>query len=276
MLKRGFVFAIVLGVFLMSVSFATALPQASIDVKQSFNVGESVSFTYSILSDVDVNVSYKVGVKCDENIPIPFFSERNASLAANVAHTGTFNAGVLSDSASGSGNCNATVSITDSGIFAQKQFRIEATPGLNININLCKDSSCSAQTIVFKKGDKVYLSLNSDLTGIVTVAKLTDSNGVTKEVTLPYDFVASDVGSYTLEVSASKSGYNEASASKQFAVINSNSDIQYAVESEGQNAGAVVSNRSWTNSYLVYLIIGIVALIVIAFVVKIVMKKSGN
>lgn len=51
-------------------------------MKNSFGIGEEVSFNYTILSDTNEDIQYIVSVNCP-SAPLPLLEIKNASLIAN-------------------------------------------------------------------------------------------------------------------------------------------------------------------------------------------------
>ena len=98
---------------------------------------------------------------------------------------------------------------------------------------------------VFVLGESIDLTAFADIKGARFITTLTYPNKVEKSITLPYSFVAKEVGTYTLEVKGTKSGYLDRTTNMQFAVIKEHLKLKTANVCNSNNIcdnGETISN----------------------------------
>jgi hypothetical protein len=96
---------------------------------------------------------------------------------------------------------------------------------LSIDLDGCGDVDCNNKRKVFTKGERAFLDYSSNVEGVEVVATLKNPLGSVQAITLPYNFVALDVGTYELLAVAVKDGYKDASLVRQFSVIEKTAEI---------------------------------------------------
>ncbi len=103
---------------------------------------------------------------------------------------------------------------------AEAQFRIEGAPeDLLLDVILSRDPANYERTSVFIKNEKAFLAYSCSVQNPNITARLTFPDGSSREVHLPTNLTVKQVGSYSLDVWASKDGYRQITAIKQFAVL---------------------------------------------------------
>ncbi len=91
--------------------------------------------------------------------------------------------------------------------------------------------NCSSQENgIFLVKDDIYLDYDSSVTKPDLRTVITYPNGNIAEVTLPAQLKASQIGTYELEVTASKPGYKTITEKELFGVIEKEPEIQYLFE----------------------------------------------
>jgi hypothetical protein len=193
----------------------------NINVKDVFYTGEMVKFDYTIISsDYEGIISYTPSVFCNKSYQIsPMIL--NISLTSGKSYSSNFTYGLVDDLLS-SEICQASVFIEtgkNNEIF-QKSFEIIADEDLIIDVFFCKDESCMEKSKTFILGEKIYINYNSNVDSIVDGLLKKPSNNQ-DNIMLPYNFVPSVAGSYSLKVTSSKQGYKNYERDYEFGVIES-------------------------------------------------------
>lgn len=119
------------------------------------------------------------------------------------------------------------------------------TSTLSITLNSCKDSSCSISSNTFYEGDEVYLKASSTTSNVKFVATLTTPSINNKSITLPYNFIADEVGDYTFKVVSSKTGYTSKTSILTFSIRESQNDD---VPVDNSNTNDTPTNNNTDNS----------------------------
>ena len=189
-----------------------------IDMKDSFGVGESISYDYKLISDEDITVKYLPYAECP-NAPQPFMSEKEVSLKANEEYADSFSYSIVDESTEPQ-TCTAYIEVQEPFQIEQKTFQIVTDPSFSFNIKLNKKT--------FVKGEDINIDYESDKENPSITATLTYPGGKKETIILPTSIKASQIGTYKIEVSASKSGYKTASLSEQFGVIEEHAEIKEA------------------------------------------------
>ena len=132
--------------------------------------------------------------------------------------------------------CDATVSILEPyNIFQSKQIKIITNPSFEFEFRQCKDSLCNFEAEVFEFNKEVYLDYFSNVNEISAHAKLIYPDKTSTEIKLPTSIKASQIGTYTLDITASKQGYKTIHKTEQFAVIEKETPIKDASLCNGNN-----------------------------------------
>ena len=214
------------------ISFTSSV-SISIDMKPSFNIGEKVSFDYTISSETPMNIEYLASVNCP-NSPMPLLEIKNTSLIANIPFKETYvYMSTLRDDIEPQ-KCNATIGILNPEISEKKQFELKTNPSFDFQVLTCKDENCNEKTSVFILNQNIYLKYDSNVNPAVE-ASLTYPNKQKKQIILPTNIKAEQIGTYELNVNASKEGYKTINKKIQFGVIASEPEIKNADFSAKQN-----------------------------------------
>ncbi len=147
----------------------------------------------------------------------------------------------------------------------------------NAELKTCADISCQTPKKVFAWGENIYLDYSSSISDVKIDATLTYPDKKTKKITLPYSFKAGQIGTYNLDISATKQGYGDVSKAEMFGVIEKQAviksfdekgnEISPTLKSEDNiNFIDEIKGAGFSNLILVIvIIIGIVILIVILY-----------
>jgi len=225
--KTGRIIFIVLIFIVLISNVASAALEIEIKVKPSFTLGEIIFFNYTIISSTNESIKYFPHIRCPISL-YPSFQFITADLIANQPLTGTY-LGINVTRKTEPQECTAYVSIISPAELQQtvsKNFTIVTNPSFDFSIKLCKDSSCSEKAKIFVKGENIYLDYESEVANPEITATLTLPDKTIQQITLPYSIKAGQIGTYTLEASASKEGYKTASVKEQFAVIEKEAEIK--------------------------------------------------
>jgi hypothetical protein len=207
----------ILVVLILLLPSIIAIPDVKILIDPVFEEGDSIAFKYRLFSNVDETINLVVGVLCSEAPPAPLNLEV-VELKVNVVFVGSYDFGLV-DSKTEPQNCSATISILDPYIYEKKQeFRIETNPSFEASIKSTKIQN-TQESNVYILGEKIALDLETNIKGVASVAVLTYPNGRFEKITLPKTILASQEGTYKLEIIASKVDYKSKSLVETFSVI---------------------------------------------------------
>jgi len=170
------------------------------------------------------------------------------------------------------GNYWADIRILDSGGKRVSRmnisFRIQGVKEtLPLVIETCKTQDCSQKSKLFLKNEDIYLNYESSVENPSITATLTYPDKTTGQITLQSSIKASQIGTYELEVKASKEGYKEISIKEQFGVIEKEARIETVALEAGEKAKKEIN----------WLIIAIIAaLIFLAIAAYSIAKHKGH
>ncbi len=209
--------------------FLTANVSASvtidIEIDSQFTVGERISFNYTFVSDVDEEINYMANVNCPE-APQPLLEikstilEKNALFEEEYVYMGIVRENIESQ------NCSAIVAIIEPFETSEnKSFEILTKSGFEFRVVLCEDQSCLEPSKVFVRNSDIFLDYSSDVDNPSITAALTFPDKTTQTLTLPTSIKAEQIGTHTLDITASKEGYKTMSVKEQFGVIEQEADI---------------------------------------------------
>ncbi len=271
-MKKQVLLILIAFIFITSlVNFVSASVTISINV-DDFKIGEKAKFEYTFTSDRDEEIIYEPKIKCI-NLPERLIDSRSETLKKNVPKTLIYEGFDVTEETL-SQQCLAVVKITSPFIkVKEEEFNIKALESIFLSINICKDKSCEEKSVVFLKNQKVYLEYVSDIEDLDIEATLTSSDGKTKSINLPYSETAKQIGTYEIEVTASKEGYKTITQRKQFGVIAKEVEIV---------SGAPTMGITRLNKYLnekgisiLWIIIPlIIFIVVIIFLIFLVYRKK--
>jgi hypothetical protein len=154
-----------------------------------------------------------------------------------------------------------------------KTFTINTTPPFDFNIILNKK--------VFVRGEEIDIDYKSEVKDPLIEATLIYPWNFTEQIDLPYSFKADKIGTYGLEVNASKEGYKTVSLNEQFGIIKENADIEYTSLAEGF---AIKQDPGWFSraqedpvgrvvKYTLYFLFGVIILLIIFEIFKKIFSK---
>jgi hypothetical protein len=121
-----------------------------------------------------------------------------------------------------------TVIISDKDtIRFERQVEVSGTlKDMEIEIHTCKDRGCKERSKIFIQSENIYLSYKSQPENVILEASLEYPDKSLEKIQLPISIRPSQIGTYTLEISASRNGYQDLVKSTNFAVIDAIPEIK--------------------------------------------------
>ena len=206
---------------------ALALPVINLNVNPEFKINDTVILKYTINSDIEEQINYIADVVCP-NAPHPQLELKTTILQPNKPLIENFTYLTVDDGIEPQ-VCKATVTIPEPySIIESKPIKIITNPSFEFELKHCKDASCQFTTEIFELNKDIYFDYSSNIKDILTETNLIFPDKTTKQITLPSSIIASQVGTYTLDVTASKDGYKTIHKTEQFGVIEKETPIKSA------------------------------------------------
>ncbi len=253
-------------IIVLGINLALALSPLGISSdKYSYSIGDKVMITAEVYNlknvpaEAVLEYSYKIeGGSANAVVPVKFnlgASESRRMSLFNLTVDRNLYPGIYV----------VTVSlILDKDRITREtsKFEIINTPKLfNMRIKICKDLSCLKESNTFIIGEAVFVDYSSNISDLDIETKLTYPNKSYDKIIFPFNFKASDVGLYELEISAKKEGYKSINKIEQFAVIDKNAVIIDS-PSNPLPSDTVKKNLPWLAIVLILMIIIIIFLII--------------
>lgn len=245
----------------------TCLPQTyamidiNITIEPEFFTGDVISFNYTINSDSGQTIIYMESVDCP-NAPHAMLDPKYAFVNLGVKVHGKYNYLKVTDDILPQ-DCIASVVILEPiQKTVSKTFAIVTTAPFEFNVVLNKK--------VFVKGEDINIDYKSEVKNPLVEAILIYPGGSEEEIELPYSFKAEKIGTYELEVNASKEGYKKISLIEQFGVIKENANIEYTnfVVQEKVNLFERAREGDIIDKIIIFLICILVGFVVLVIVLK--------
>jgi hypothetical protein len=232
----------------LSIVFAQEDTNIQILVPSNFYSGDPLSFTYNITGYIDSQLIIKSGIEC-LYLHVPSSGYQTLELKFGEGFFGYYDSAFVISEEIEPQTCTAYVQILSpvQQTFS-KNFSIATQPSFNFEIEMSKK--------VFIKGEDIYLSYSSSVANPSINAILTYPDKTTRQITLPTTIKAEQVGTYTLDVNASKEGYKESDLKELFGVIETESNVTY------QNVSSTVPSTTLVHkNYLMYGLLGLLCLV---------------
>ena len=276
-------FLIIMSLISFPNSFAADL-DIEIMVKDSFTAGERLFFNYTIYSLSYETITFTPFINCP-NAPTPILKRKTIDLYLNQPFTAAFY-GITLDKSIEPQTCAAIIQISNPAqIVEQQNFTINTNPGFSFEIKTCIDQGCTRPSKTFIKNQDIYLSLESEVSNPTIMGILTFPDKTTQQLTLPTSIKAEQIGTYILEVAASKQGYKTVTDTTQFAVIEKEAEIQLASvcnangvcdgNENSQNCPQDCPVSKKTSKFLIFIYVLVIVLIIIIAII-IIRKQRKN
>lgn len=149
-------------------------------------------------------------------------------------------------------------------------FLIRGVPqDFSFNAYTCKDQSCAEKSKVFLQGENVYFDYSSEVENVEITATLTYPDKKIQQLILPTSIKAEQIGTYEVEVIASKEGYKTVTDSTQFGVIKSEADIKETTNKIFYGKKLEFRDRDFfkKTENLIYFLIGVVIFFILIFLI---------
>ena len=225
----------------------------NINMKDKFVQGEVINFDYTIISNINGNIEYYSGIKCDD-MPLALIDIKKKNVSVGEIITGE-ETGMIVDKYYG--NCFAYVNVLSPiETKTEKTFEISAPSEFDFELETCRDKDCGEKSKIFIINENIYLDYKSDVENPIVNAVLTYPDGTNKQITLPYSIIASQIGTYKIDALASKEGYITMTKNELFGVIEQNADIE-----------TIPYESLKGKDYTLYIAIGLVILIIAIIIV---------
>ncbi len=206
----------------------------SIDIKESFMEGDTISFDYSIFSDEELLVRFIPGVICED------FPAATLDLEEKLIHgtfLGTYFHGQVMPGYDYK-NCYAIVEILEPEPFVyEKSFTVIATPEIDFEFKMCLSKACVKNSRLFHTGDNIFLEIFGE--NINAKATLTYPGGEKRLISIPKIIELNDIGTYSINITATKKGHMTKQINEQFAVL----DIFPVVILESECNGDLICDK---------------------------------
>jgi len=245
------------GIVIILLVWQVQAVEIDIEIRPSFKLGEEVIFNYTIFSPVEIVVEYHEGIYCD-SVPLPLFQIKTISLEPNVHYVESYEFLEVDDSIE-SQTCTAYVEIVSPEFqVVEETIGIFSIPSFEFSIKLDKR--------VFVQGEEIYLDYESEISDISLEASLTFPDETTQELTLPIPLGAEQIGTYELEVVASKEGYQTITKKEQFGVIEEEVEIEnvdVASLGGGQKGVTWQETKDFFDKWWIWVVGGVVILVIV-------------
>lgn len=257
----------ILAFFLVQPALVSALT-IDINVPAAFSTGEQIYFNYTLTSGANEQITFTPHVLC-QNAPVAFLQEKTTTLVANIPYQDTY-ADMTVNEQFEPQTCIASVQISSPvQMREEKTFSIDTLPSFSFDVTMSKK--------VFLLNENIQISYTTDVANPIVTATLTKPDGTTQPLTLPTTIVGSQIGTYTLDVTASKAWYKTVNVGEQFGVIASQAviaDVSMCNADGTCNANETAQNcpqdcsaaGSTVPNYMQYIILFILVLIIIALI----------
>lgn len=127
-----------------------------------------------------------------------------------------------------------------------KKFTVKGTlKEMEFTINVCKDEKCLEKPKLIFKSEKIYLNYLSNVSDlkITTTLLLPDQNK--KSISLPTSIMVDQAGSYLIEATASKKGYEPANKKIELVVLEKEPEVIEASVCNGNSVCEIESEEDY-------------------------------
>lgn len=222
MKKKAVLFALML-LILANVAIAAVSIDVTITPKKTeFREGDLLAFDYSISSGARQDIVYAAHISCPQ-APVAIIEKKTTLLRTGVPVNEEYRGAVV-DSETEPQTCTASITtFSPEYKVVKRDIRITTSPSFDFTLSSCTDSACSKKQRTFVKGNAVYLKGNSAGT-----AQITAPDKSTQRITLPGSFTASKSGEYTIDISATKTGYKSFASTASIFIVEQAYTVPYA------------------------------------------------
>ncbi len=243
----------------------------NVNVQDGFSLNEQMFFSYTLNSDINTSIIFMPHIMCP-NAPIGFLQEQTIELQANTPCTEIYQDQLVQDWFEPQ-TCTAYVQILSPiQKTVSKNFSIVTSSSFDFNLIFSKK--------VFLQSEEIYLDYESSVEEVIIEAILTYPDKSTEQIDLPISIKASQVGTYELEITASKEGYKDVLVKEQFAVIKEDAKIEQVNFSEEEKKISFeekfdkkVFDKKINENLFYQILIGFLVLIILLVIRRILIRK---
>ncbi|MFH2028114.1 MAG: hypothetical protein ABIJ08_03175 [Nanoarchaeota archaeon] len=273
-------------VILLMLANITYALEADITINDKFGVGDEIKFDYTITSDQNINVTIIPKIICP-SLPVAEDIEQRIEVKGGILYKDEYNSASVKEYFQPQ-TCKAKIIIINPYYFeVEKEFKIETKPSFNLEFNTCKDKSCTIPSNIFLQNENIYFNLNMDVENPVFNARLTYPDGTTEGISRTDSIKADQLGKYSIELLASKEGYQDISQKLEFEVVGTAPNVRSASNCNvngvcdntetpkdcPQDCIQKIGDKQIYSSVSIGLIVGLLVLIIIIFVIYLRKKK---
>jgi hypothetical protein len=215
---------LLLVLFLSSVPSCSAHELKLESSKDVYSLGDNILVTVEVRNTEDHPIEVAVSAVLKDlemrSPPMPIYYQ--VELQAGENETITIYE-IPVDEGLYSGEYVVEASLIEGGVEVYEDeinFTVQGLPeDMDVEVLVCKDSTYAEKSLVFIKGEDIYINYVSDPPGPVMTATLTFPDNSQNPLTFPFHMKAEDVGNYTLHFTASKEGYRTFDGMTYFGVL---------------------------------------------------------
>jgi hypothetical protein len=271
--KSGLLFILTFLFFCPTIVLAEI--EIGIDMQNSFTLEEKPYYEYNILSDKEINVTIIPYISCP-SFPIAPLMEKRIQLTKDQPYRDAYYSIKIDDTFEPQ-TCTAYVEIISPiQKRVEKNFTIKTNPSFDFEILMDKK--------VFVMNEQVNIDYASGISNPSITATLTYPDKTTREIALPHSFIAEQIGTYEVNVNASKEGYKTMTREEQFGVIEKEPEIMDASECNGngicetgentQNCPQDCQGIKVNNQNLIFIAVSFVAAVILICAVFLFKRKK--
>lgn len=269
-------------ILLIAVCFLAYASAVNIEIttNNSFKEGP-ISFDYKITATEDINLIYMPTVVCEKEAipPLDFttIEMQNGDIISST-YTYTNQAELLENQ-----KCIAYINIENfEAESAAKEFTIDTPKKIEAEFFTCLDIECENQNIFFTKEEDIFINYFSDINNLTINATLTYPNKTKETIQLPFQLENKQIGTYLLEVEATKENYKPLNTKKNFEIIESDFTPQPLFEEETKTENKKTFDQAkkelenLNNLILVGGILGLLILLALIVFIFITINKNST
>jgi len=209
-------FAIIIMAIIIFSTLAQSVPEITINVDILFEEGDTIQFSYIIISDENETIQFVPKVNCP-NQQQGLLIQEEVALKKGEPYLAQYFYGPVTESMD-PGKCQAQISLADPYSFTEsKDFFLKTQPTILLVLKTCLDEACVNQSSTFVEDSEIFLSYDSSDRAIVK-SILTFPDKTVKALELPTSIKAEQVGVYQVKATAPREDFATVSRAVQFIV----------------------------------------------------------
>jgi len=249
--------------------------EINLNIKDSFKIGEGITFNYSFYSEEDMEITYTASFVCD-NIPAPLLTTDTIELTGGKNHSFAYKGGEVQEKDLSS-NCNAFVSILEPQPNTEsKDFKIYALEPLEFKTYICENPGCGTIERFIQVGKPIYINFSSNLNheSLNITATLETPSNERKSIYLPTTIDLNEIGGYKLYINVSAPGYEKKETEELFSIIKETPEFkEKQFEFDEEEKVRPSSNIKYNQRLSIVLIIAICAVACLILILFLLLLK---